>query len=88
MSLILSLSPDNISIKTYGYFSKNGKDDTVFIDAQSNKLEINIEDFFAMVYYVLTNTDLYKNDPRLKFIEKVKKMKKVEGYNKIDKHLL
>ena len=79
MSLILSRSK-NISCKTWGLFNNC---DIVSI----GKYDIDINDFFCLVDYVLTNTDLYKNDPRLKFIARVKKMKKVKGYMKGNKHL-
>ena len=79
MSLILERS-NNLRVKTHG-LSNNS--DIVFI----NEKEIEINDFFAMVYYVLVNTDLYRNDPRLKFIKRVKKMKKVKGYMRGSKHL-
>jgi hypothetical protein len=41
---------------------------------------ISFDDFLATALYVLTNTNLEENDPRLKFIELVKKMKVVDGY--------
>jgi len=79
MSLILSRS-NNRYVKTWGLM--NNKDFVVL-----GKYDIDINDFFVMAYYVLTNTDLYKNDPRLKFVKRIKKMKKVKGYMKGNKHL-
>lgn len=85
MSYTLSSKSDDINIKTHGrlFLTRNECEDLVFFDRQ----HIEINDFFNMVYYVLTNTDLYKNDPRIKFVNIVKKMKKVKGYMKDNKHL-
>jgi hypothetical protein len=67
--------------------SKYFPEDLVYIGKFLNyQYAIEINDFFDAVYYVLTNTDLYKNDPRLKFIGRVKKMKKVKGYTEGNKH--
>lgn len=43
--------------------------------------QITMDDFMTACWYVLTNTDLQSNDPRLAFIEKVKKLAVSEGYN-------
>ena len=79
MSLELSRS-NNLNVKTWGL--DNSKDIVCL-----GKYDIEINDFFHMVYYVLTNTDLYRDDPRLKFIARIKKMKKVTGYLRGSKHL-
>jgi len=79
MSLALSNSR-NLNIKTLGLMNNK---DVVFL----GRYDVEINDFFHMVYYVLTNTDLYRNDPRLKFIRRVKRMKKVKGYMPNKKHL-
>ena len=43
--------------------------------------EISIEDFLLMAAYVLSNTDLEPNDPRLQFVVHVKEMEIIKGYN-------
>ena len=43
---------------------------------------VNYEQFFAMVEYVLDNTDLAPNDLRLEFLERIKTARKVAGFNK------
>ena len=43
--------------------------------------EIPLTDFLSLAHYVLTNDDLQPKDPRLKFINVVKSMKKVKGWN-------
>lgn len=87
MSLELSRSKDQPEVKTTGV-SKFFPQDLVYIGKFLNyQYAVEINDFFDMVYYVLTNTDLYKDDPRLKFIKRVKKMKKVRGYMWNNKHL-
>ncbi len=50
---------------------------TVFIDHK----EYSIEDVLNIAYYVLTNTDLVPDDPRLGFIKVVKDMAVVPGYS-------
>jgi hypothetical protein len=43
--------------------------------------EIPIEDFLILTKYVLINTDLHPNDPRLEFLEEIKKLEVVKGFN-------
>lgn len=43
---------------------------------------LSIEDVLVLCSYVLTNSDLDPDDERLKFVEAVKEMKVVEGWNK------
>jgi hypothetical protein len=43
---------------------------------------IPMKDFVLAVEYVLTNSDLYENDPRLELIETIKKSSIVDGWNK------
>ena len=50
--------------------------------------EISLVDFLALAEYALTNTDLdHADDPRLRFVERVAKMKEVPGFNKGYKRL-
>lgn len=43
--------------------------------------EISMSDFMDAAHYVLTNSDLKPNDPRRGFVERVKTMREVDGYN-------
>ncbi len=43
-------------------------------------VEISLADFLSAAYYVLTNTDLEPNDPRLAFLKVVKEMAVISGY--------
>lgn len=43
--------------------------------------DMSLQDFLDMFEYVMQNTDLIPNDPRLRLIEKVKKARQVAGYN-------
>ena len=70
----MGTQPVGLEVKTFG-FGLMG--DNVYL----GDYEISIEDFFFAAEYVLTNTNLYPNDPRLQFVKCVKSMKKVEGYN-------
>lgn len=79
MSLELSYTHGKPTVKTWGFM--NNKDIVIFGD-----YNVDINDFFAMVYYVLTNTDLYKGDPRIKFVKKIKKLRKVKGYMVGEEH--
>lgn len=44
-------------------------------------LEITTADFFQLAIYVLTNTDLHANDPRLHFMNQIAKLNQLPGYN-------
>lgn len=76
MSLTLDLgtTPAGLSVKTFG-FGQMGN--TVYL----GEYEISLEDFLIMSHYVLTNTDLESNDPRRQFVECVKEMQEVSGFN-------
>jgi len=76
MSLILEMGtkPEGLAVKTYGFGSMGN---TVFL----GDYEISIEDFLVIAEYVLTNTDLEPNDPRLQFVKCVQSMKQTDGYN-------
>ena len=63
--------PIGINVKTY-------VGDVVHL----GRYDISLEDFLIAANYVLTNTDLIgENDPRLAFIERVKGMRIVDGFN-------
>lgn len=49
--------------------------------------EISIEDFLIAAKYVLTNTDLEPDDPRLQFVKCVQSMRETDGYNPSGKRL-
>ena len=74
MSLVLNqgTKPEGLEIKTWGM--------PELPDVQLGDYEISMEDFLECAFYVLTNTDLQPNDPRLVFVERVKKMTQLDGY--------
>lgn len=43
--------------------------------------EISMVDFLILAHYVLTNTDLEENDPRLQFVECIRHMSMTESRN-------
>ena len=49
--------------------------------------EISFKDFLAAAEYVLTNTSLEPNDIRHGFVQFVKGLKEVDGYNPGEKRL-
>lgn len=63
--------PPGVEIKTWGI----GKPIIYFGD-----YEISMEDFLIASHYVLTNTDLYVDDPRIQFVRSVQAATLVEGY--------
>lgn len=78
MSLILSYSkPSGIEVKTWGEIRKDerGKQIVDFGSFMSPIIEIPMDDFVKMVEYVLTNSKLEKNDPRIYLIERIQKLK-------------
>jgi len=48
---------------------------------EGERIETDIGDILDAAFYMLTNTDLEKNDPRIGFIEVVKNMEEVPGFN-------
>lgn len=73
MTLILDRSK-NARVKTFG-------DNIVYISNDHETIQIDMTDFCAMAMYVLTNSDLAKNDPRLKLLKWAKRLKRVKGFN-------
>lgn len=43
-------------------------------------LKITTDDFCQLAMYVLTNTDLYENDPRLHFMNQLAKLNLINGH--------
>lgn len=83
MSLTLNrgTKPDGLSVSTLlGTLS-------VGAPIMLGDYEISMEDFLIVAEYVLTNTDLVPDDQRLQFVECVKSMKEVDGYNQGGKRL-
>lgn len=75
MSLILDTSnPPGLEVKTFGFGSMGN---TVHI----GDYEISPADFKEMVIYVLTNTDLEPDDPRLELVRVIQAMIPVAGHN-------
>ncbi len=74
--MLEDVKPEALEVKTYG------DDQTVFLRMKNQEIEIDFSDFFAMALYVLTNTDLKQDDPRLNFLEIAKRMSLVDGFTK------
>jgi len=68
MSLELSNSPGKPEIKTFF-------DNDIRIATADSEIHITMNDFMAAAYYVITNTPLEPNDPRLTFINVIKQLK-------------
>ena len=43
---------------------------------------MTMEDFCTIAYYVMTNTDLMQDDPRMDLFRKIKRLHCIEGYNR------
>ena len=80
LSLDLGTKPAGLEVKTFGFGSMGN---TVHL----GDYEISLEDFLVTAEYVLTNTDLEPNDPRLQFVKCVQSMKEVDGHNPNRKRL-
>lgn len=78
MSLLLArgTQPEGTEVKTFS------ADQVMFGKFLNPTIVMSIEDFCETVIYVMTNTELVPNDPRLKLIEEIKALKKVEGFSK------
>lgn len=79
MSLVLERSSPPISVDSKSLLFSN----TVSFGDQ----DVDLHDFLAAAEYVLINTDLRPNDPRLVFIERVKQYREVPGYQRGGKRL-
>lgn len=93
MSLLLDskdTQPKGIEVKTHGKLSKKelrevGMQNSRILSKDIVLLgdyEIDAKDFLEAAFYVLTNTDLRRNDPRLKFVKEIKRLDVLGGYNK------
>ena len=72
MTLILTgeqTEPQGIEVKTWSVGSPEMDGVVDFGD-----MKIGLRDFLYAAYYVLTNTSLKENDPRIKFVEEVRDM--------------
>jgi len=65
----MGTKPENLRVKT------TGKDYPI----QIGEYEISWEDFGEIVKYVLTNTALEPDDPRIKLVDEIKRMEIREG---------
>lgn len=70
--------PRDLEVKTHG-----GRPPVVHLTTTTAHLTIAIEDVLSAAWYVLTNTDLEPNDPRLAFIERVRKLRTVPGWSQL-----
>ena len=73
--------PDGLQTKVHDLF---GNKDIVMIGDYT----LSMEDFLSLAAYALNNTDLKKDDPRLQFVEHVRNMEVVEGWDEGGKKLL
>ena len=80
LSLDQGTKPAGLEIRTCDFGSLRN---TVYL----GNYEISLRDFLVAVAYVLTNTDLEPNDPRLQFVRYVQSMGEVDGYNHGQKRL-
>ena len=69
----IGTDPKGLEVKTYGLESMP--------HVRIGDYEISMKDFRYMVEYVMTNTDLEKNDPRIDLKESITSMNLVNGYN-------
>ncbi len=77
MSLLLNggTKPTNLFTKAHD-FTESGE--TIVC---VGNYEISLKDFLALADYVLRNTDLVPDDPRISFVEHVARMKPVPGWS-------
>ena len=80
LSLDLGTKPPGLVVKTYGL-------DSLRNIVNLGDYEISLLDFLLAAEYVLTNTALEPNDPRLQFVKCVQSMREVDGHNPNKKHL-
>lgn len=78
MSLRLDLGtiPAGLEIKTWGIHEVPSLVNWVKL----GEYVISLPDFLVAAHYVLTNTDLQQDDPRLQFMKCMEAMKVVDGF--------
>ena len=76
LSLDQGTKPEGLEVKTWGVV---GLKSVVHL----GDYEISMADFLSVAQYVLTNTNLDPNDPRLEFVKWVKSLEQVKGYPSI-----
>ena len=74
LSLDQGTKPAGFEIRTRDFGSLRN---TVYL----GNYEISLWDFLVAAAYVLTNTDLEPNDPRLQFVKCVQSIKQTDGYS-------
>jgi len=60
----------------------------IYISTPNNDSFIPADEFCEIIRYFMTNTDLMKNDPRLKLLKDLKKARKTNGYNGLKSRVL
>lgn len=83
MSLHLSYSSPPIEVKTWGALRRDSRgQNLVDLGSFMNPIvSIPMDDFIAMVEYVLQNSDLIdEDDPRIGLVERVKQLHQIKGY--------
>jgi hypothetical protein len=86
MSLILDEStPKNLMVKTCGVKFEVGEGTHMRREqvVMLGDCEIPMSEFCTAVEYVLTNTDLDPNDPRIGLVERIKKATVTQGHNAV-----
>jgi len=73
LSLDLGTDPRGLEVKTYGIKG--------LPDVRIGDYEISMADFRHMVNYVMTNTDLVPDDPRIALKDDIENMAISHGYN-------
>lgn len=84
MSLTLdSSTPEKLMVKTCGIKFEVGEDKHREQVVMIGDYEIPMSDFCTAVHYVITNTDLDTNDPRIGLVASVASAKIVPGFNSL-----
>jgi hypothetical protein len=79
MSLSLEHSfPEGITVKSDGLKPQKVRFD---LRKRSDGIEMPLDEFLDVVFYVLTNTDLEEGDPRLEFVGLVRRLQQCPGWN-------
>jgi hypothetical protein len=73
MTLVVSDSKPQLDVKAFG--------EIVFLSTDDAYISVPMDEFVRVMWYVITNADVEPNDPRMCFVELMKKIQLVEGYN-------
>jgi len=80
LTLVMGSKPDGMEFKSWGGIV-GMPDITLNIPDSQVEVSFTMDDFCAVIYYIMTNTDLKSNDPRFHLLRVLRSLFIVKGHN-------